>query len=310
MIRRFTLLLLLTLNLVLSSTNAREQEPQEPAAQGETISVETNLVVINVTVTDTNDHYVLGLKPEDFKIFEDNSPQKISSFGLEEIPFAAAIMLDISGSMEHKLSLTRAACAYFVERIREGDTFSIYGFGGSKVTMYQDFTEIRDIPDKLWDVHSRGQTPLYDAIVTAADALSKRPEKRRAILIVSDGADTSSRASVDQALRKAAAAHATIYGVDMSDSTVFGPSYSPRNSGTEVLKMLATKSGGMFFRVPGGSKLRDAFVQTVEELRNQYTLTYASSNESFDGRWRSIEVRVSRPQLNIRTRQGYYARKK
>src|SRR5262245_49748958 len=307
MILRFTLLLLLASSLVLTSSDAREQDPQEPAGQGETISLETNLVVVNVTVTDANDRYVSGLKPDDFKIFEDNTQQKISSFGLEETAFAATIMLDISGSMEHKITLTRASCTYFVDRIREGDTFSIYSFGGSKVTMYQDFTEIRDIPDKLWDLRAQGSTPLYDAIVTGSDALIKRPEKRRAILIVSDGADTNSRASVDQALRKAAAAQVAIYGVDMSDPLVGA---SSRNTGAEVLKMLANKTGGRFFRVPGGSQLRDSFVQTVEELRNQYTLTYDSSNERFDGRWRSIEVRVARPQLNIRARQGYYARKK
>jgi Ca-activated chloride channel family protein len=308
MILRFTFLLLLASSLVLTSSDAREQDPQDPAVQGETISVETNLVVVNVTVTDANDRYVSGLKAEDFKLFEDNSQQKISSFGLEETPFAATIMLDISGSMEHKITLTRASCTYFVDRIREGDTFSIYSFGGSKVTMYQDFTEIRDIPDKIWDLRAQGHTPLYDAIVTGSDALLKRPEKRRAILIVSDGADTNSRASVDQALRKAVAAQVAIYGVDMSDSSVYGA--SALKTGTEVLKMLANKTGGRFFRVPGGSQLRDAFVQTVEELRNQYTLTYDSSNERFDGRWRSIEVRVARPQLNIRARQGYYARKK
>jgi Ca-activated chloride channel homolog len=309
MIRRFIIMLLLALGLTLTSTDAREQTSQDPAGQEGTISVETNLVVLNVTVTDANDRYVSGLKPEDFKIFEDNNPQKISSFGLEETPFAAAIMLDISGSMEEKITLTRASCTYFVDRLREGDTFSIYSFGGYKVTMYQDFTDIREIPDKLWDLRTRGATPLYDAIVTAADALIKRAEKRRAILIVSDGADTNSRASIDQALHRAIAAHAAIYGVDMSDSSVFRD--APRNNtGSEVLKMMAAKTGGRFFRVPGGSQLRDAFVETVEELRNQYTLTYASSNERFDGRWRSLEVRVARPELNIRTRQGYYARKK
>lgn len=287
----------------------KQQEPQKkPPGGEEALSLETNLVVLNVTVTDSNGRYVGGLKTGDFTVLEDNSPQKIQSFGFEETPFAAAILLDTSGSMERKLALARAACANFVEGIRDGDSFSIYSFGDSRVRKLQDFTEVRDIPDSIWDAVATGNTPLYDAIGQASDALAARPERRRAVLVVSDGADTQSRISLDQAVRKALGSHLLIYAVDMSDASVYGS--RPSDSGAEALKSMTARTGGRFFRTPGGSQLREAFSNTVEELRHQYTITYESSNERMDGKWRSIGVRVADSRLSVRTRQGYYAKKR
>jgi Ca-activated chloride channel family protein len=253
-------------------------------------------------------NYVSGLKAEDFALLENAAKQQILSFSHEETPFAAVILLDVSGSIQNKLSLARAACGNFVERIRDGDVFAIYSFGGVKVKTLQDFTEVRDLPDSIWDLRADGETPLYDGIVKAAEALSKRPERRRAILVVSDGADTKSKASLTDATRKATDAQASIYAVDLSDKAVFR--VASRDNGAEIMKTLTAKTGGRFFDAPGGSKLRDAFSSTVEELRNQYTLTYESTNEKLDGKWRAIEVRIAKPGLNIHTRQGYYAQKK
>lgn len=286
-----------------------EQKPpeQKPEDRPDVISLDTSLVVVNVTVTDARDRYVTGLKVEDFRLVEDRQAQRIVSFTASEMPFAAAIIVDISGSMEAKMSLARAACTRFVDGIREGDVFAIYTFGGTKVKMLQDFSEIRDVNDALWDTRADGMTPLYDAVVTAADALAARPERRRAILIVSDGADTQSRASFDGALRRIIDAEISVYAVDLSDAALMRGGL--HSSGAEVLKAFAVKSGGRFFRSPGGRELRDAFTQTVEELRNQYTIAYESTNEKRDGKWRTIEVSLNRPGLGARARQGYYAAK-
>ena len=307
--RRFTLLLLLATGLSFSSTAAREQGPQRNfRSDDEAISLATNLVVLNVTITDHKERYISGLKAGEFSILEDKQPQQILSFGFEETSFAAAILLDTSASMEKKLSLERAACADFVTGIRDGDAFAIYGFGGMNVKKLRDFAAKHEIHNSTLDLQAEGNTPLYDAIAKAADALAKRPERRRAILLVSDGADTQSSATLNQAMRKAVAAHVSIYAVDMSDATVYGA--APRDNGAEVMQAMAAKTGGKFFRTPGGNKLREAFANTVNELRHQYTLTYESSNDHQDGRWHSIEVRIARPKLNVRSRQGYYAKGK
>lgn len=287
----------------------QSQDPQKKSEPGEeVISVETNLTVVNVTVTDALENYVSNLKVEDFKLLEDGAPQRILSLTIDEAPFAAAILLDASGSMGHKLSLARAACSNFLSGLRDGDVVAVYSFSGFKVKTLQDFSESRDAPEAVWDMKARDETPLYDAIVKAADALAERPERRRAILVVSDGADTKSKASLDDAARKTLDANALIYAVDMSDRAVFRS--ERRDNGAEVMKTLTAKTGGRFIATPGGAQLREAFAGSVEELRRQYTLTYESTNEKLDGKWRAIEVRVARPGLNVRARQGYYARKK
>lgn len=315
------LLSLVLLFCALTSLNAQQQPPakknqpaetdpkppQNPAETDEVLSLETTQVLVNVTVTDLGERFVPGLKAKDFQVFEDQKPQRIVSFGREQTPFAAAILLDISASMTHKMSLARAACSHFASGIREGDSVAIYTFGGAKVTQIQDFTEVRDVDPVVWELKADGETPLYDAVVKASEDLAKREEKRRAILIISDGADTKSRASLEQALREANVANVTIYAVDLSEAALGrGPA---RDNGADVLRTLATKSGGRFFTSPGGSKLRDAFVETVEELRNQYTLVYEPTNDKQDGRWRTIEVRMNRAELKARARQGYYAPK-
>ncbi len=306
---RSTILLLLALGLVITSSYAQQQDSLKISdSDDEIISLATNLVVLNVTITDNKDRYVSGLKAEDFNILEDNSPQHIVSFGFEETSFAAVILLDTSASMEKKLPLERAACANFIGGMREGDAFAIYSFGGPTVKRLHDFTKVRFIPDSIWEMRAEGNTPLYDAIVKAAEALGRRPERRRAILIVSDGADTQSKSTLGQAIRKVISAQIAIYAVDMSDTTIYGS--VPRDNGAEVMKAMAQKTGGKFFRTPGGNKLREAFANTVNELRNQYTITYESSNDRYDGRWRAIEIRIARPKLSVRTRQGYYANKK
>jgi len=296
--------------LLIAPLTGLGQTPTRPPASApeEAISVETNLVVVPVTVRDAKQRFVPGLTLQHFRLTEDRTPQQILSFHATEHPFAASILLDTSGSMERKLSLVRAACANFVEGLRPGDRFSLFSFGNGRVRQLQGFTEGQEIADALWDLQARGQTPLYDAMLQAAEALSRQPEERRVLLIVSDGADTESRASFDEVLRRSLEAHLVVYAVDLSDQAVFGRSPGP--DPTSGLRELATRSGGQFFRTPGGALLRDAFAATIEELHHQYTLTYQPLQERLDGRWRRIEVVVDRPGLQVRSRQGYWARKR
>lgn len=289
------------------------QDPQKPPEQKPeqnpgVISLDTTVVVLNVTVTDTLDRYVSKLKAEDFKIFEDQTPQKITSFSFNEMPFAAVILLDTSGSMERKMSIARSACARFIDGIRIGDVVAIYGFGGTRVTVLQEFSEVRDVGFEVWDTDAKGMTPMYDALVKAADNLAARPERRRVVLLLSDGADTQSRVSYDETMRRLIAAEISVYAVDLSDAAINRS--GTRDAGSEVMKSFAVKTGGRFFATPGGDQLRDAFSQAVEELRNQYTITYEPTNERQDGKWRAIEARLSQATLKARTRPGYFAAKR
>jgi len=149
-------------------------------------------------------------------------------------------------------------------------------------------------------------TALNDAVYQAANDLSGRPEKRRAIIVLSDGADTFSGKSADKALKAAQEAHALIYTVDMSAVETSGRERA-QNQG--VLRNFAEKTGGTFISTPGGVAMRDALKKIVEELGVQYTIAYQPKNIAKDGKWRTIEVRVAKPNLTIRSRKGYHAAK-
>jgi VWFA-related protein len=207
--------------------------------------------------------------------------------------------------MEARISLARSAAITFLDGLRIDDNAAIYNFD-YKVSLVQDFSNSRDVLDRVFDLKASGMTVLNDAIMEAAQVLSKRDEKRKAIIVLSDGADTKSKYSSDKVLKAAVAAGATIYTVDMSSIDLNG---RERMQNQGVLKNFAEKSGGKFIAASGGVALRQAFAEIVSELGSQYTLTYSPTNTARDGKWRAIEVRVSKPNLTIRTKEGYNAPK-
>lgn len=269
------------------------------------VRVESDLVVLNVTVTDRDGRYVRKIPRKDFKVFEDGAEQSISTFALEENPFAAAILVDTSGSMEGRISLARAAAIRFLDGLRADDVASLYNFD-QKVELVQDFSNSRDLPQTAYDLRPKGQTKLHDAVLRAAQDLSKRPETRRAILILSDGVDTSSGASNDKALNAALNAGATIYAVNMTDTGI--PSIQ-RQLLAGTLKKFAEKSGGRYVPTPGGQALADALEEILEELSNQYTIGYRPKNRTRNGGWREVKVKLAREEVTARTRAGYRAPK-
>ena len=272
------------------------------------VRVNTDLVVLNVTVTDKSGQYVPGLHRSDFTIFEDGrevSPQQISSFSVHESPFASVVLLDTSGSMESRLSLARSAAIRFLDRLRDEDVAAVYKFD-SKVEQVQEFSGGRDLAPLVYGVKANGLTTLNDAIVDAAKALSVRPEVRKAIVVLSDGLDTYSKASPEKAIESALAIGATIYTVDMS-ATDGNSSRNQRSAAT--LRGFAEKSGGRFVATPGGPALRDAFANIADELGHQYTIAYRPVNQTRDGKWRKLDVKISRSDLMVRTRKAYRAPK-
>ena len=277
------------------------------AQDDEPIRVDTSLVVLNATITDTKGRPALGLKQNQFKIFEDGKEQRIEFFEAASTPFAAVILLDTSGSMEQRVSLARSAAIQFLDRLRTDDVAAIYNFD-SKVSLVQDFSNSRDIYEGVFDLKANGMTVLNDAIYEAAEVLGKRPEKRRAIIVLSDGADTKSGRSADKSLKAAMAVNATIYTIDMSGVNAGNASERMQNQG--VLKNFAEKSGGKFIATPGGVAMREAFKNIVEELGVQYTIGYQPTNTALDGKWRAIEIDLNDSGLNVRTRKGYHAPKK
>lgn len=300
--RSFVLLLLLLLFPLLQATATFAQDDDD------VVRVNTDLVILNVTVTDQSGKYIPGLKIADFKILEDGKEvpaQFISSFNVHESPFASVVLLDSSGSMESRMSLARSAAIRFLDRLRDEDVAAVYKFD-TKVEQVQEFSGSRDLAPIAFGIRANGMTTLNDAIVNAAEVLAEREEKRKAIVVLSDGMDTYSRASSDKAVESALAIGATIYTVDMSSVEV-ARLRGPQNVG--ILKSFAEKTGGRFVAAPGGQILRDAFTNIADELGHQYTIAYRPLNQTRDGKWRKLEVKISRPELQVRTRKQYRAPK-
>ena len=272
------------------------------------VRVNTELVVLNLTVTDHEGHYVKALKKSDFKIYEDGvevQPDMIASFSLHESPYAAVVLLDSSGSMEERFSLARSAAIRFLDGLRPEDVAAVYRFD-SKVERVQEFSGGRDLAPTAYAIRAKGMTTLNDAIVEASKTLAARSEQRKAIVILSDGMDTYSKASSGKALESALAVGATIYAVDMSSLDIAG---STKRQSAASLKEFAEKTGGRFVATPGGPALRDAFSGIAEELGHQYTISYRPANKKRDGKWRTLDVKLSRQDLTVRTRKGYRAPK-
>ena len=272
------------------------------------IRVDTDLVVLNVTVTDKAGEYVPGLRLADFKIYEEGREvpaRLISTFSVHESPFASVVLLDTSGSMESRLTLGRSAAIRFLDGLRPEDVAAVYKFD-YKTEQVQDFSSGRDLAPMAFGIKAKGMTTLYDAIVEAVNALTQRQEARKAIVVLSDGMDTYSKASARKALEAAMGIGASIYTVDMSASGA-GPGNA---QSAMVLKSFAEKSGGRFVATPGGLALRDAFASIANELGHQYTIAYRPLNPARDGRWRALEVKLLHADLVVRTRKGYRSHKR
>src|ERR1700754_859568 len=298
-LRYFPLLLIL---LAIAAPIAQAQDDDD------VVRVNTDLVVLNVTVTDHAGQYVKALRAKDFKVFEDGREvpaNMIASFSQQDSPYAAVVLLDSSGSMEARFTLARSAAIRFLDGLREEDVAAVYRFD-SKVERVQQFSTGRDLAPMAYAIRAKGMTSLNDAIVEAARTLADRTEHRKAIVILSDGMDTFSKASSDKAVESALAIGASIFAVDMSDLQVGG---SAARQGAPQLKSFAEKTGGRFVATPGGQALRDAFAGIAEELGHQYTIAYRPLNRARDGKWRKLEVKVNREELTVRTRKGYRAPK-
>lgn len=299
---------------VLSGGNRQDKKPKQETQQreDEPVTLHSDMVVVNLIVTDAKGLYAHGLTAKDFKVLENDAAQPIDSFLAEEAPFAAAILIDASGSMDYKFGLVRAAAASFVDHIRDNDQVAVYGFN-DKIQLFQDFSDLRDISEYVWDAKAENNTRLYDCADEAIIALEKRTERRKAILLISDGWDTiSHKATFDSVMKKCLGRGITIYSIDLVDDSVRmggGSEVLGLRRGQSEMREFATQTGGRYLHTPQGDKLEEAFTGIVDELRNQYTLAYYPTNQKRDGRWRKLSIDVSRPGLTTRARKGYWAPK-
>jgi Ca-activated chloride channel family protein len=268
-----------------------------------------DLVSLHVAVTD-GARYVTDLEQADFEIFEDGIRQDAVFFSKVQQPIALAILLDTSASMEGKLETAQEAAIGFARRLRSGDVMEVIDFDG-QVNILQTFTgDVSALERAIRQATANGSTSLYNAIYISLKNLQKVRARhaddirRQAIVVLTDGDDTSSLVAYDEVLDLAKRSETAIYAIGLR-----------QNEGTRrdfkeaefVLRQLSQETGGRVFYPMSVSELTKIYDLIAQELASQYSIGYTSKNPQRNGAWRRISVRVARPGLQGRTRQGYYA---
>ncbi|HZN54135.1 MAG TPA: VWA domain-containing protein [Candidatus Polarisedimenticolaceae bacterium] len=255
---------------------------------------QVNRVILWVTVTDRSDRLVSELKKEDFTVFEDGARQTIKDFMLEDRPITMAIVQDSSGSMRDAMGDVHQAAASFVETLRPQDRALVIDFD-DHVFLLQELTADQALlKEAVTSTEALGATALYDALHAAFRKL-RGIEGRKAIVLLSDGDDTSSLAGFDRILEEAKGQSVLLYAIGLGEVK------------KSVLRELAETTGGRAFFVGKAVELGDVYKKIAEELRRQYYLSYTTTNSTWDGRFVKLEVRANNPDWTVRARRGYFA---
>jgi Ca-activated chloride channel homolog len=287
-------------------------DAQTPAQQQRKIfRAAIDVVSLNVTVMDPQNRYLTDLSEADFSVFEDGTKQDLLFFNRSSLPIALSLLIDTSASMENRLQIAQEAAIGFARKLRPQDLAQIVDFD-SRVEITQDFTNnAADLERAIRATIAGGSTSLHNAIYISLKELAKTKAKsqdevrRRAIIVLSDGEDTSSLVTYEEVLDLAKRSETALYTIGLQ------PKDAPASKGFReaefVLRQLAQETGGRAFFIQRVEELKDIYGQISDELSSQYTLGYASKNGRRDGAWRRIVVQVARTGAVARTKRGYYA---
>ena len=274
----------------------------------------TDLVLLNVTVTDSAGHLVTDLTQENFQVYEDGVLQTVTNFSKDPLPIALSILLDSSTSMDRKLPVAQEAAAGFARRLTPKDVAQIIDFD-SQAQILQAFTNDKvALEQAIRRTQAGGSTSLFNALYTALSELkSARAQatgevRRQAIVALSDGEDTTSLVTFEDVLDLAKRSETAVYAIGLREKG--DPAMSGKwNEADYVLKTLAHETGGRPFFVDDVSQLPAIYSQIADELSNQYSVGYVSKNPKRDGAWRRIIVRITKPNVTARAKAGYFGPK-
>ncbi len=280
-----------------------------PSAQG-TFRAGVDVVSLNVTAVDTANHYVTDLEEKDFAVFEDGVKQELSFFTRKQQPISMSLLLDSSASMEDKLPTLQVAAGNFVKRLKSNDMAQVIDFD-SRVEIRQAFTSSQsDLQSAIQQTSAGGSTSLYNAIYIALKELAKAKVggeddvRRQALVLFSDGEDTSSLISFDEVLELAKRSEVAIFTIALRGADTQSKGF---HEAEFVMRQLAQETGGRSFFPAKIDDLNGVYSEIADELASQYTLGYTSRNAKRDGAYRRIVVQVSRSNVTPRTKRGYYA---
>jgi Ca-activated chloride channel family protein len=279
----------------------------------DTIRIGTNLVVLDVSVVDPSNKPVMDLKKSDFAVTEDKVPQEISQFSREQVPVSLVFAIDTSGSMRPKLDTVVKSSVNIVKEGRAGDEMAVIEFK-DQPELLEEFTgDVNDVIDTLNGLVASRQTAMLDALYVAADYANKEGKNRRkAVLVVTDGLDNDSFYKFSEVVNHLREIEVQIYLIGFindldKESGLFKK--SPKDKAESLLTKLAEETGGKAFYPKELSEVHSIAQQISTDLRTQYAVSYYPSNTKKDGTFRSVKVTVNagNRRLIARTRAGYTA---
>jgi Ca-activated chloride channel family protein len=278
-------------------------------AQGQRIRSGIELVSLNVTVTDGSSKYVTDLNEEDFEVYEDGAKQKLTFFSKTQQPISLALLLDTSASMDERMGIAQEAAIGFARQMHKDDQAEVIDFD-SQVRVLSPFTNDAAALEKaIRQTTPNGSTSLYNAIYISLKELKKVKAaatseiRRQAIVLLSDGDDTSSLIEFDEVLDLAKRSETAIYAIGLRQGEIGRREFKEAEF---VLKQLAQETGGRAYFPTDARELPKIYQAIWDELASQYSVAYSSANPKRDGAWRRIQVRITRPNATARTKQGYY----
>ena len=269
-----------------------------------------DIVSLNVTVVNGSNFYVTDLEQEDFSVFEDGVKQELIFFTRRPQPIALSLLLDSSASMENNMQVLQVAATNFVKRLKPNDLAQVIDFD-SRVSIRQGFTgDQAALESAIQQTISGGSTSLHNAIYVSLKELAKvkvqadEDIRRQALIVFSDGEDTSSLVSLEEVLDLAKRSETSIYTIALrgNDNTTRG-----FREAEFILRQLAQETGGRSFFPQKAEDLNGVYGQIADELASQYTVGYSSKNPRVDGAFRRIVVQLARPNVTARTKRGYFA---
>jgi len=319
--------ILLPLNVLLFSVAAFGQQPKPqatptpapPESADQRVEVTVRRVRLPITVVDKKGQFVPGLTQNDFEIFEDRIPQQIDSFTSEEnnkLPLYIAVLMDTSPSTAGKLKFEQESAMNFIQTVvRPRKDRVLFATFDHEITLRQDFTDRLELLDRaVFSVKKTGEkTALYDAIWQFCDEKMRSAQGRRALVIITDGDDTYSRADINDAIDIAQRTETTIYAISTKaglSSVVPGvEAGTVKDRGDKDLERLASETGGVAFFTGDMLALERSFGKIAAELRSQYLITYRPVNDRYDGSYRRVDVKLtgSNEKYKLRTKRGYTA---
>jgi Ca-activated chloride channel family protein len=288
---------------------ARPTDPQDPRYK---LNVEVELVNVTATVLDEQGKYMDGLKLDDFQVFEDGEEQKISFFSHDlRVPISVGVLIDSSGSMRHKLQQALQTIREIALALGPQDEMFVISFNSDVEVRHHFTTNMQEIQRTFRDIKAGGETAAYDAIQLAiSEEMKKAKHNKKILLMVTDGFDTKSHINSMQVEDILKRAEVLVYaiGIDDDDDDPLALRRTRYHIYHYMLGRLTSISGGRAFRLfTGRNYALNSLAQVLlEELHQQYTLSYYPSSARDKNAWRQVDVKVKKPGSQIRHRTGYY----